>query len=107
MGTTDTRQISTQLKKQKSSSVTCLGTESSRNTKHYYSDSDDCTYSYEVQMAFKSKDDNIINLFSNHLKRTLQQMWLSSEQSRAKTNEKNLPKSQLAIKVSWLPSVKF
>lgn len=35
-------------------------------------------------MAFKSKGDNIIDLFSNHLKYTRQQMWLSREQSREK-----------------------
>lgn len=44
--------------------LTCIGTDSNRKAKHYYSHSADCTYSCEVQMAFKSKGDNIISLFS-------------------------------------------
>lgn len=44
--------------------LTCIGTDSNRNAKHYYSHSADCAYSWEVQMAFKSKGDNINYLFS-------------------------------------------
>lgn len=86
--------------------LTCIGTDSKRNAKHYYSHSADCTYTCKVQMAFKSRVAILLIYFQNILRTHSKKhdCQVNTATLKKKRYSKNLPRSQIALKVSWQSS---